>query len=157
MPASSAASSFRSTSSSRSIAAARPRIVRAARWRRACRALIAADGPPGSLRAARPARIDLLPHQLEPALAILRGLGTRLLLADEVGLGKTIQAGPDRRPSCSRAASIERVLVLTPPGLRDQWRQELAERFAIDAAGVDGHALRRSPRRCRSASTRGAR
>ena len=39
------------------------------------------------------AAIDLLPHQLEPALAIVRGHGTRLLLADEVGLGKTIQAG----------------------------------------------------------------
>ena len=112
------------------------------RWRRACRALIAADGPPGSLRAARAARIDLLPHQLEPAIAILRGLGTRLLLADEVGLGKTIQAGLVA-PSCSRAASIERVLVLTPPGLRDQWLQELADRFAIDATGVDGHVLRR--------------
>jgi hypothetical protein len=35
------------------------------------------------------------------------------------------------------------VLVLAPPGLRDQWRQELAERFGIDAPGVDGHALRR--------------
>ena len=122
--------------------APRPRIVRASRWRRACRALIAADGPPGSLRAARAARIDLLPHQLEPALAILRGLGTRLLLADEVGLGKTIQAGLIVAELRARG-SIGRVLVLTPPGLREQWLQELADRFAIYATGVDGHTLRR--------------
>jgi SNF2 family DNA or RNA helicase len=119
----------------------RPRTVRAAAWRRACRALIAADGPPGSLRAARSARIDLLPHQLEPAMAILRGLGPRILLADEVGLGKTIQAGLIASELLARGA-IDRVLVLTPPGLRDQWLQELADRFAIDATGADGHVLR---------------
>ena len=119
----------------------RPRIVRAAGWRRACRALIAADGPPGSLRAARPARIDLLPHQLEPALAILRGLGTRVLLADDVGLGKTIQAGLVISELLARR-SIERVLVLAPPGLRDQWLEELAGRFALRAAAVDGRMLR---------------
>ena len=122
--------------------APRPRIVRASRWCRACRALIAADGPPGSLRAARSARIDLLPHQLEPAIAILRGLGTRLLLADEVGLGKTIQAGLIVSELLARG-SIDRVLVLTPPGLREQWLEELADRFAIDATPVDGHTLRR--------------
>jgi superfamily II DNA or RNA helicase len=119
----------------------RPRRVRAVTWRRACRALIAADGPPGSLRAARSARIDLFPHQLEPALAIVRGLGTRVLLADEVGLGKTIQAGLIASELRARGA-IERVLVLTPPGLREQWLQELAARFAIEATGVDGSALR---------------
>jgi len=120
----------------------RPRIVRGVRWRRACRALIAADGPAGSLRAARMARIDLLPHQLEPALAIVRGLGTRLLLADAVGLGKTIEAGLVVAELLARG-SIDRVLVLTPPGLREQWLQELAGRFGIDAIGVDGHLLRR--------------
>src|SRR5262245_60999085 len=46
------------------------RIVRAARWRRACRQLIADAGPTGILRTARAARMDLLPHQLEPALAV---------------------------------------------------------------------------------------
>ena len=122
--------------------APRPRHVRAVTWRRACRALIAADGPPGSLRTARTARIDLLPHQLEPAIAVLRGLGTRLLLADDVGLGKTIQAGLVISELLARG-SIERVLVLTPPGLREQWLQELEDRFAIRASGVDGHMLRR--------------
>jgi len=119
-----------------------PRFVRGATWRRACRALVAADTPPGSLTAARAARIDLLPHQLEPALAIVRGLATRVLLADEVGLGKTIQAGLVAAELLARG-SIERVLVLTPAGLRDQWSGELSQRFGVRAASVDGPLLRR--------------
>ena len=118
-----------------------PRIVRAVRWRRACRALIASDAPPGALRAARSARIDLLQYQLEPALALVCGLGTRLLLADEVGLGKTIQAGLILSELLARGA-IERALVLTPPALRDQWQQELADRFAVKAAPIDAQMLR---------------
>src|SRR4029434_2287164 len=59
-----------------------PRFVRPRRWRRACRDILAANTPPGGLRAARSARIDLLPYQLEPALALVRGRGSRLLLAD---------------------------------------------------------------------------
>src|SRR5256885_3875317 len=69
------------------------RFVSLRRWRRACRHAISGDLPAGGLAAARHAIIDLLPYQLEPALAVVRGLATRLLLADEVGLGKTIQAG----------------------------------------------------------------
>jgi superfamily II DNA or RNA helicase len=120
----------------------RPRQVRRRRWRRACRALIAAEGPPASLRAARSARIDLMAHQLEPALAVIRGIGSRLLLADEVGLGKTIQAGLVASELLVRRA-IDRILILSPAGLREQWTTELAERFAIDAANVDAPTLRR--------------
>jgi superfamily II DNA or RNA helicase len=80
-------------------------------------------------------------HQLEPALAVLAGRGTRVLLADEVGLGKTIQAGLVLGELLGRAW-IERVLVLAPAGLRDQWTHELAARFGIDAVGVDGRRLR---------------
>ena len=56
----------------------------------------------GDLRAAAGAAIDLLPFQLEPALALIRGHASRFLLADEVGLGKTIQAG-SCSPSCASA------------------------------------------------------
>src|SRR5262249_50020119 len=94
--------------------------VRPRPWRRACPAPAAADAPPGALRSAARARIDLLPHQLEPALAILRGDGTRVLLADDVGLGKTIQAGLILSELLDRQA-IDRVLILTPAGLRTQW------------------------------------
>jgi superfamily II DNA or RNA helicase len=120
----------------------RTRFVRLAPWRRALRSLVADEAPPGSLRAARSSRIDLLPHQLEPAMAILRGLATRILIADEVGLGKTIQAALIASELLTRR-TIERVLVLTPPGLREQWLGELADRFAIAAVGADGPALRR--------------
>jgi superfamily II DNA or RNA helicase len=119
----------------------RPRVVRAERWRNACRHLLADNRPPGGLEAALHARIDLLPHQLEPALAILRGLGSRVLLADEVGLGKTIQAGLVCAELLVRGA-IDRVLVLTPAGLRGQWRDELLKRFSIRATTIDAPALR---------------
>jgi SNF2 family DNA or RNA helicase len=119
----------------------RPRLVRAERWRNACRHLLADNRPPAGLEAVLHARIDLLPHQLEPALAILRGLGSRLLLADEVGLGKTIQAGLVCAELLIRSA-IDRVLVLTPAGLRGQWCDELLKRFAIRATIVDAPALR---------------
>src|SRR5258706_9680396 len=121
---------------------ARPRLVRPERWRRACRGLLAANRPPGGLQSAQHARIDLLPHQLEPALAIVRGMGSRVLLADEVGLGKTIQAGLVCAELLARGA-IDRILVLTPAGLRDQWTQELADRFSIAATIVDAPGLRR--------------
>jgi SNF2 family DNA or RNA helicase len=119
----------------------RPRVVRAERWRNACRHLLAGNRPPGGLEAALHARIDLLPHQLEPALAILRGMGSRVLLADEVGLGKTIQAGLVCAELLVRGA-IDRVLVLTPAGLRGQWCDELLKRFSIRATTVDAAALR---------------
>jgi superfamily II DNA or RNA helicase len=106
------------------------------RWRRLCRAMIARHGPAGSLKTAAAARIDLLPHQLEPALAVLRGRCSRILLADEVGLGKTIQAGLILSELLARGA-VARVLVLTPAGLRDQWARELAERFNLKPAVID--------------------
>jgi len=95
----------------------------------------------GQLRAAAQAAIDLLPFQLEPALAVARGLASRLLLADEVGLGKTIQAGLvlaelRHRGWCDRA------LILTPAGLREQWSDELSSRFGIRAAIFDADSVR---------------
>jgi len=119
----------------------RPRIVAARLWRRACRALIASDTPPGSLAVARTASIDLLPYQLEPALAVVRGAATRMLLADDVGLGKTIQAALVASELIARGA-IERLLVLTPAGLRDQWIDELGRRFHVQAARMDARTLR---------------
>ena len=111
-------------------AARRPAADVAPRLPRARRVAVSAGRP------ARPrrARIDLLPHQLEPALAVVSGLGSRLLLADEVGLGKTIQAALVVAELRARDA-IDRVLVLTPAGLREQW------------AGRTGRALRPSTRR----------
>ena len=142
MPGSSGNSSRRSTRSRLFDRARAPRFVRPRRWRHACRGLLADCTPPGGLRAARLARIDLLPHQLEPALAVVRGRGSRVLLADDVGLGKTIQAGLIVAELQARGQA-DRVLVVTPSGLRDQWRAELADRFAIAAAVVDFREIRR--------------
>jgi superfamily II DNA or RNA helicase len=121
----------------------RPRFVGSRSWRRACRAAIAAEIPAGGLVAGRAAAIDLLPYQLEPALAVVRGIGSRFLLADEVGLGKTIQAALVAAELIARGA-IDRVLVLTPAGLRDQWVDELSRRFAIAGTRVDAPMLRRA-------------
>ncbi len=121
---------------------ARLRVVRMRRWRRLCRALIAEHGPASMLRTALRARIDLLPYQLEPALAVIRGLGSRVLIADEVGLGKTIQAGLIVSELVARGAA-DRVLVLAPAGLREQWAGELHDRFGVDATLVDMRGARR--------------
>jgi len=120
----------------------RARLVGARAWRHAFRAALATELPAGGLAAAAAAAIDLLPYQLEPALAVARGLGTRLLLADEVGLGKTIQAGLVAAELIARGG-IDRVLILTPAGLRDQWTDELSRRFGIECTRVDARMLRR--------------
>jgi superfamily II DNA or RNA helicase len=118
------------------------RFRQAGAWWQVCRSEIADHAPPASLRATRCAAIDVMAHQLEPALAVIRGLGSRVLLADEVGLGKTIQAGMIVAELRNRGVA-DRVLVLTPAGLRDQWVEELATRFRLDAHLADAPGLRR--------------
>lgn len=87
------------------------------------------------------ARIDLLPYQLEPAMAMaLHGI-PRVLLADAVGLGKTIQAGIAIAELFARA-DAHRALIIVPAGLRDQWASELRLRFDLDADVIDSGALR---------------
>src|SRR5512133_405166 len=116
----------------------RPRAVeRSVRWRHVGRrrwmvalgALLGNEVTTAGLRGAAHARIDLLPYQLEPALACSRGV-TRLLLADEVGLGKTVQAALILADLSRRTDSF-RALVLCPAGLCGQWQQELADRFGL--------------------------
>ncbi len=108
------------------------------------RALLSDDGGVDHLRGVANARIDLLDYQLEPALACARG-STRLLFADEVGLGKTIQAGVVLADLHARADLVH-ALVLCPAGLCVQWRRELRDRFGLPAEMVDLAALRRRAR-----------
>ena len=89
--------------------------------------------------------IALLPHQLAPVLAVVRGATTRLLLADAVGQGKTIEAGLILRELAARGAA-DRVLVLTPLAVRDQWRAELASRCRLESDVIDRVALRERER-----------
>jgi SNF2 family DNA or RNA helicase len=72
-----------------------------------------------------------LPHQSEGALKILRDMNATALLADEVGLGKTITAGIVLKESIERGF-VKNVLILTPPSLVDQWVAELKEKFQLD-------------------------
>ncbi|MEI6849683.1 MAG: SNF2-related protein [archaeon] len=72
-----------------------------------------------------------LPHQQEGALRILRDLDGRALLADEVGLGKTITAGMVLK-ECIVRGFVRRALILTPPSLVNQWKDELSSKFNLD-------------------------
>lgn len=92
--------------------------------------------PFGGVPSAAPADIRLLAFQLEPALAMLRHARLRLLIADEVGLGKTIQTGVILG-QLSADIDAFRALILTPAGVREQWQQELRRRFALPAMVAD--------------------
>jgi superfamily II DNA or RNA helicase len=89
--------------------------------------------------AAVAANAHILPHQLEPAMAMLAGR-SRILIADEVGLGKTIQAGLAIAEIVRREGS-PRILVLAPLALRDQWADELNQRFRLACQPLDRQRL----------------
>lgn len=75
------------------------------------------------------------PYQLVPLLMALRLNPVRLLIADDVGVGKTIEAGLIARELLERGVA-QRLAVLCPPYLCDQWQHELAEKFHIEAVVV---------------------
>lgn len=78
------------------------------------------------------ARVDLNPHQVESALFAFRSpLSGGALLADEVGLGKTIEAGIIL--SQKWAERKRRLLIIAPANLRKQWVEELEEKFYLPA------------------------
>jgi superfamily II DNA or RNA helicase len=97
----------------------------------------------GSLRTPLHARVALLAFQLEPALAVTHGLASRILIADEVGLGKTVQAGLVIGEILDRS-SRARVLIVAPASLREQWRTELEDRFGLGAWVADSASLARA-------------
>ncbi|HEU5258315.1 MAG TPA: helicase-related protein [Vicinamibacterales bacterium] len=118
-----------------------PRFVTVDRWRRAVRSTLAGAVPRWtSLRAAARANLTVLPFQLEPAIAVARGDACRVLIADDVGLGKTIQAGLIIAEALLRTADA-RVLIVAPAGLREQWRRELQSRFHVRAEVLDAHRI----------------
>jgi superfamily II DNA or RNA helicase len=78
-------------------------------------------------------RIEQLEYQLRTALRVLGPLRGRALLSDEVGLGKTIEAGMILKELLTRGMA-KRFLVLTVPSLVDQWQEELAEKFNLETA-----------------------
>jgi SNF2 family DNA or RNA helicase len=80
--------------------------------------------------------IDKYWYQIETARKVLRQLGGRALLADEVGLGKTIEAGLIIAEYLARGM-VQSMLVLTPASLVSQWQSELSEKFNIATITTD--------------------
>jgi superfamily II DNA or RNA helicase len=124
---------------------ARPRIATRPQAIRAAAATAAGERGAGILAAAAAARIALLPWQLVPALLLARGLSHRILLADAVGLGKTIQAGLAIAELRGRDPAA-RILVVVPAGLRHEWARELGDRFGLAPAMADLAWLHRRAR-----------
>jgi hypothetical protein len=92
------------------------------------------------------AAVDLNPHQIEAALFALQSpLSKGVILADEVGLGKTIEAGI---VMCQFWAERKRrLLVICPASIRKQWALEMEEKFSMPVQVLDARAYRESRRR----------
>lgn len=86
-------------------------------------------------------KVDLNPHQVDAALfALSNPLQKGVILADEVGLGKTIEAG---LVLCQRWAERQRkLIVVCPAHIRKQWQAELDEKFALPSIVMDRRAYR---------------
>lgn len=86
------------------------------------------------------AQVDLNPHQVEAALFAFRSPFSRgAILADEVGLGKTIEAG--LLISQKWAERKRRLLVIVPANLRKQWSQELADKFHLPSIILENRSF----------------
>jgi hypothetical protein len=85
--------------------------------------------------------VDLNPHQIEAAAFALASLPTGgSVLADEVGLGKTVEAGLVLAQLAAEGKG--RAVILVPASLRNQWRDELSSKFGLDSVVIDGDSVR---------------
>ena len=122
-------------------------LVRACRWS-AVTPFVGPHGTdPGALSIASPVfgAVQIEDFQLVPVLTALRMPRASLLLADDVGLGKTIEAGLILTELLIRRR-VRRVLILCPASLRHQWQQEMRDKFALGFDVVDRaetHALQK--------------
>jgi SNF2 family DNA or RNA helicase len=85
--------------------------------------------------------MELLEHQTRTAITVLRRLRGRAMLCDEVGLGKTVEAGLVMSELLMRGLARS-VLVLTPPSLITQWQGEMRRKFGVELTGQDDAAFR---------------
>jgi superfamily II DNA or RNA helicase len=99
----------------------------------------------GPFRSAGRISVDPRPYQLVPLMMALKLDTVRLLVADDVGIGKTIEAGLIAREMLDRG-EIDRLTVLCPPHLVDQWVTELDFRFQIQAVAVTSASASRLER-----------
>ena len=125
-------------------------LLRAARWTALSPYLDPAGGkgPPPREPVASPFHggVCVESYQLVPLLKALRMPRVNLLIADDVGLGKTVEAGLILTELLLRRR-IQRVLVLTPASLRRQWQEELWDKFSLRFEVVDRQATERLRRR----------
>jgi len=89
-------------------------------------------------------RVERLDYQIRTALRVLGPLRGRALLSDEVGLGKTIEAGLVIKELLTRGM-VKRFLVLTVPSLVDQWEEELSDKFGLAVTTTNAAASRGDP------------
>lgn len=82
------------------------------------------------VRCARAEKIFFYPHQVEAVCTLIEEFHGRGLLADEVGLGKTVEAGLIVKEYIHRGLA-KRILVLTPASLVLQWREEMTTKFGL--------------------------
>ncbi|WP_223162486.1 DEAD/DEAH box helicase [Ruegeria intermedia] len=99
----------------------------------------------GPFRSAASLNFEPRSYQLVPLLMALRLETPRLLIADDVGIGKTIEAGLILREFMDRG-EVEAFSVLCPPHLVEQWTRELKDRFGIDATTVTAASAARLER-----------
>ncbi len=86
------------------------------------------------------AQVDLNPHQVEAALFAFRSVFSKgAILADEVGLGKTIEAG--LLISQKWAERKRKILIIVPTNLRKQWSQELADKFHLPSVILENRSF----------------
>jgi SNF2 family DNA or RNA helicase len=86
------------------------------------------------------AQIDFYPYQYKPVIKFINSPSERLLLADEVGLGKTIEAALIWMEMQARYQA-KRLFIVCPKILAEKWREELQQKFLIDAKIVNFHEL----------------
>jgi len=86
----------------------------------------------------------LLPHQVQAALHVVESFRPRILIADEVGLGKTVETGLIIKELILKY-NFEKVLVVVPAPLIYQWEAELASKFNEHFTVITGPVLRRKP------------
>jgi hypothetical protein len=89
--------------------------------------------------------VEPRPYQLVPLMMALKLDPVRLLIADDVGIGKTIEAALIARELLDRG-EIQRLTVLCPPPLAEQWQRELAEKFHLEAELVLSSTIQRLER-----------
>jgi superfamily II DNA or RNA helicase len=83
-------------------------------------------------------------YQIETVRKVMRSFRGRVLLADEVGLGKTIEAGMILKEYMLRGM-VKKALILTPAALMSQWCEELSAKFDMAPVSTDDRGLRQDP------------